>query len=433
MNVPDTLSAAPSTPLTGEIEPPGDKSISHRAMILGALARGETRIEGLLESLDVMATIEAVRAFGAQAERLGPGRWVARGGEWRSPAAPIDCGNSGTAARLLMGAAAGFALEATFTGDDSLRRRPMARLLEPLCAMGADAVSAEGGRLPVRLRGGGLRGIGFSNVHASAQVKSSVLLAGLRADGPVEVTEPHPSRDHTERLLRAFGCDIDFGPGRARLGERRVLRGIDIQISGDPSSAAFLLVAALIVPGSRVTLRSVMVNPLRTGLLDTVLEMGAELRLADRRRLGEEEVADIYAGFSRLRGVEVPAERAPRMIDEYPILAIAAAFAQGTTRMGGVSELRVKESNRIATIVAGLRACGVEAHVEDDDLIVEGRGGPPPGGAPVAAQGDHRIAMAFLVLGLGAAAPVTVDSFGAIATSFPGFDETMRGLGAAIG
>ena len=433
MDVPDTLCARPSAPLQGELEAPGDKSISHRAVILGALARGETRIDGLLESLDVIATVEAVRAFGAEAKRLGPGRWMVRGAEWRSPAAPVDCGNSGTAARLLMGAAAGFAIEARFTGDESLRRRPMARLLEPLCAMGAEAVSAEGGRLPLRLRGGGLRGLAFDNVHASAQVKSAVLLAGLRAQGPVEVTEPRPSRDHGERLLRAFGCDIDFAPGRARLGDRRALCGTGVEVPGDPSSAAFPLVAALVVPGSRITLRSVLVNPLRTGLLDTLVEMGAALDIADRRPLGVEEIADIQACFSPLRGVEVPAERAPRMIDEYPILAVAAAFAEGTTTMRGLSELRAKESDRIAAIVAGLRACGVDARAEVDDLIVEGKGGPPPGGADVAAAGDHRIAMSFLMLGLGARAPVTIDSAGAIATSFPGFEAAMRRLGAAIG
>ena len=433
MSAPATLTAEPCDPLRGESRPPGDKSISHRAVILGALARGETRVEGLLESLDVKATIEAVRAFGAEAERRGPGRWVVRGAEWRSPAAPVDCGNSGTAARLLMGAAAGFAIEARFTGDESLRRRPMARVLEPLCAMGAEAVSAEGGRLPLRLRGGGLRGLAFDNVHASAQVKSAVLFAGLRAQGAVEVTERSPSRDHSERLLRAFGCEIDFAPGCARLGDRRALHGTEVEVPGDPSSAAFPLVAALVVPGSRVTLRSVLVNPLRTGLLDTLVEMGADLRIDRRRRLGEEEVADIQACFSPLRGVEVPAERAPRMIDEYPILAVAAAFAEGATRMRGLGELRAKESDRFAAMFAGLRACGVEARAEGDDLIVEGKGGPPPGGADVAAAGDHRIAMSFLMLGLGARAPVTIDSAAAIATSFPGFGAAMRRLGATIG
>ncbi len=428
----DSLCARPCGPVLGEAQAPGDKSISHRAIILGALASGETRIGGLLESLDVLRTVEAVRAFGGEAERIGAGRWLVRGCEWRSPAATVECGNSGTSARLLIGTAAGFPLEVTFDGDASLRSRPMARVADPLRQMGANALLSGAGTLPVTLRGGPLNGIRFDNVQASAQVKSAVLLAGLRAEGPVEVIEPRPSRDHTERLLRAFGCEIQFGSGWARLGDKRTLAGTAVDVPGDPSSAAFPLVGALIVPGSAITLRSVLINPLRTGLFDTLLEMGAELRIDGGRPLGEEEVADIRACYSALRGVEVPAERAARMIDEYPILAIAAACAQGTTRMRGLGELRTKESDRIAAMVTGLRACGIDARAEDDDLIVEGQGGPPPGGAQVAAAGDHRIAMSFLVLGLGARAPVAVDSAAAIATSFPGFDATMRQLGAAI-
>ena len=429
----DRLCAEPSPALAGEAAIPTDKSISHRALILGAMADGETRIEGLLESLDVRRTAEAVRAFGVRVEREGPGRWTVRGAPWRSPDAAIDCGNSGTTARLLLGAAAGFPLEACFTGDESLRARPMGRVLAPLAQMGAQVRDAEGSRLPVTLRGGGLQGLRFASAQASAQVKSAVLLAGLRANGPVEVVEPEPSRDHTERLLRAFGCEIEFGPGRATLGERRALTGTAVRIPCDPSSAAFPLVAALLVPGSRVTLASVLANPLRGGLVETLAEMGAELRASRPRPFGAEETVDIEACFSALRGVDVPAERAPRMIDEYPILAVAAAAAEGTTRMRGIGELRVKESDRIAAIVDGLRGCGVEARVEGDDLIVEGCAGAPAGGAAVQARGDHRIAMSFLVLGLAARAPVSVDSVAPIATSFPGFAEAMRGIGASVG
>ena len=427
-----TLLAEPSPALRGTLQVPPDKSISHRALILGALAEGETRIEGLLESLDVQRTAEAVRAFGAKVEREAPGRWTVRGTPWRSPPAAIDCGNSGTTARLLLGAAAGFPVEALFTGDESLRARPMARLLEPLARMGAEVLQSDQGRLPVRLRGGGLGGLRFASPQASAQVKSALLLAGLRADGPVEIVEPAPSRDHTERLLRAFGCDIDFAPGRARLGERRALAGTAVRVPADPSSAAFPLVAALLVPGSRLTLPAMLANPLRGGLVDTMVEMGADIRMGAPRPFGAEEAVDIEACFSPLRAVDVPAGRAPRMIDEYPILAVAAAAAEGTTRMRGIGELRAKESDRVAAIVDGLRACGVAAHADGDDLIVEGCGGPPPGGAQVEARGDHRIAMSFLVLGLAARAPVTVDSAATIATSFPAFAESMAGLGARI-
>ena len=428
----DLPRSEPSPPLRGSVDPPRDKSISHRALILGALAKGETRIDGLLESLDVQRTAEAIRAFGATVEREAPGRWRVRGAEWRSPARDIDCGNSGTAARLLLGATAGFPIAARFTGDESLRRRPMARLLGPLADMGAVLESGDGGRLPVTLRGGKLRGLRFDSPLASAQVKSAVLLAGLRAEGPVEVVEREPSRDHTERMLRAFGCDVDFAPGRARLGGCRALTGTSVKVPGDPSSAAFPLVAALLVPGSRVALRSVLANPLRAGLVETLLEMGADLRASRPRPFGEEEAVDFEACFSRLRGVDVPAGRAPRMIDEYPILAVAAAAAEGVTRMRGIGELRAKESDRLAAIVDGLRACGVGASANGDDLIVEGCGGSPRGGAAVQARGDHRIAMSFLVLGLAARAPVTVDSGAMIPTSFPGFVEAMAGLGASV-
>ena len=426
----DRLTASTSPPLVGGgIAVPGDKSMSHRALILGGLARGETRISGLLEGDDVLHTAAAVRAFGARVERIGPGEWRVEGCEWRSPEAPVDCGNSGTGARLLMGAAAAFPIEATFTGDASLSSRPMERVLGPLREMGA---STEGSTLPVTMKGGGLHGISFVNAKASAQVKSAILLAGLRAEGEVEVIEPAKSRDHSENMLRAFGCDVLVDGDSIRLGANRSLTAADVAVPGDPSSAAFPLAAALLVPGSELAIRSVMVNPLRTGLFATLREMGAELSETNRRTTGGEPVADLTVRSSRLSGVEVPASRAPSMIDEYPILAVAAAFAEGRSVMHGLGELRVKESDRLAAIVAGLRACGVEAHDEGDSLIVEGCGGPPPGGGDVAAFHDHRIAMSFLVMGLAACAPVTVDSAPMIATSFPGFVDLMRGLGGRI-
>ncbi|HEY1146708.1 MAG TPA: 3-phosphoshikimate 1-carboxyvinyltransferase [Allosphingosinicella sp.] len=427
----DRLAASPSPPLSGAIAVPGDKSMSHRALILGGLAEGETRIEGLLEGDDVLRTADAVRALGAEVERLGLGRWRVVGAPWRSHEEPIDCGNSGTGARLLMGAVAGFPVEATFIGDVSLHSRPMNRVLDPLREMGA-TVESQDGRMPVTVRGGGLTSISFRNLKASAQVKSALLLAGLHADGAVEEIEPARSRDHTENMLRAFGAEVEQDGDIIRLGARRALTGTDIAIPGDPSSAAFPLVAALVAPGSDVTVEGAMVNPLRAGLFTTLQEMGANLEIRNERIAGGEPVADIRARFGPLKGVVVPAERAPSMIDEYPILAIAAAFAEGPTVMHGLAELRVKESDRLAAILAGLKVCGVEARDEGDTLIVEGTGAPPRGGGSVAAHHDHRIAMSFLVLGLAAREPVAVDSAAMIATSFPDFTELMRGLGAKI-
>lgn len=428
------LTASASGPLSGRVVAPGDKSISHRALILGALAEGETRIEGLLESDDVLATAAALRALGARITRTGKGAWRVEGARWRTPDAPIDCGNSGTAVRLLMGAAAGLPVTVCFTGDESLRRRPMGRVLAPLVRMGARAQG--GDRLPVTLTGGGLSGIAHVNRPASAQVKSAILLAGLHAEGAVEVIEPEPSRDHTENMLRAFGCALELRDGadgrRVRLGARRRLAGTDIMVPGDPSSAAFPLIAALIRPGSEVTVHGLLVNPLRAGLLATLAEMGADLAVANRRTVGGEEVADVTAHASRLAGVTVPAARAPAMIDEYPILAVAAACAEGETAMHGLAELRTKESDRLAAILAGLAACGVAARVEGDTLRVVGRGRPPEGGATVRTHGDHRIAMAFLVLGLAATRPVAIDQAEMIATSFPDFVPLMRALGARI-
>ena len=423
------LTGTPGAALRGDVQVPGDKSMSHRSLILGGLADGETRVRGLLEGEDVLNTAKAVAAFGAEVERLGDGEWRVRGTAWQSPAGPIDCGNSGTGARLLMGAAAGFPITVTFTGDASLSGRPMGRVIDPLRAMGA---RAEGSTLPVRLEGGDLKGISFVNEKASAQVKSAILLAGLRAEGAVEVLEPRLSRDHTENMLRAFGCDVESEDGKIRLGDRRELTATDVEIPGDPSSAAFPIVAALITPGSEVRVRNVMVNPLRTGLFLTLLEMGAELRFENKRIVSGEPVADVIARSSKLHGVEVPASRAPSMIDEYPILGVAAAFASGRSVMHGLAELRVKESDRLAAIVAGLQACEVDASELGDSLVVQGSGTRPEGDANVNAHDDHRIAMSFLVMGLAARAPVTVDSADMIATSFPDFVPLMRSLGAEI-
>jgi 3-phosphoshikimate 1-carboxyvinyltransferase len=416
------------------VQAPGDKSISHRALIISALTRGTSEITGLLESDDVMATAAAVRAFGAVVERADGGWRVTGHGEFRQPDGVIDCGNSGTAARLLMGAAGAFPIEVSFDGDASLRNRPMDRVLTPLADMG---VQVRGdGRLPLTIHGGFLRGLAYEPPVASAQVKSAVLLAGLNAASETIVLEHRPTRDHTERMLTAFGADLaveDAEIGRAvhiRPGPR--LRPTRVDVPGDPSSAAFLLAAALVTEGSEVTVEGVLLNPLRTGLFETLQEMGAEIEITGRRDKGGEPVGDITARSSRLRGVVVPPERAPSMIDEYPILAAVAAFAEGETVMRGVAELRVKESDRITAMAAGLRASGVQVGEEMDGLVVRGTGRPPRGGADIRTHGDHRIAMANLVLGLAAERPVCADRGEMIATSFPGFAETMRDLGADI-
>ena len=425
----DRLQAIASPNLSGDVLIPGDKSMSHRALILGGLAAGTTVIHGLLESEDVLCTAVAVGAFGPIVERLGEGHWTVTGTLWESPAAPVDCGNSGTSARLLIGAAAGFALEARFIGDASLSRRPMGRILEPLRRMGA---TADGDFLPVTVRGGQLKRISHVNASASAQVKSALLLAGLNAEGGVEIIEPAASRDHSETMLRAFGCDVKAADGTISLADGCRLTATSVTIPGDPSSAAFPLVAALISPGSNIRVRSVMINPLRAGLFETLREMGAHLDIAPCGHRGGEAVADITAAYGALQGIEVPAERAPSMIDEYPILAVAAAFASGRTILHGLAELRVKECDRLAAIVQGLRACGIDATEEGDTLIIVGADGPPPGGGSVEAYGDHRIAMSFLVFGLASRYPVTVDSSASIATSFPGFADLMRTIGGGI-
>jgi 3-phosphoshikimate 1-carboxyvinyltransferase len=431
LTIRERLAASPSRGLNGHIAVPGDKSISHRALILGGMAEGETRIEGLLEGQDVLHTAGAVRALGAKVTRLGEGLWTVQGADWRSPAEPIDCGNSGTGARLLLGAAAGYPIEACFTGDASLRSRPMRRALDPLRQMGAETGDAD--RLPVTIRGGGLTGINYRSPTASAQVKSAVLLAGLHAKGEVEIAEPGRSRDHTEKMLRAFGCDVETEGGRVRLGANRRLRASEIMVPGDPSSAAFPLVAALITPDSEVTVYGMLTNPLRTGLFETLLEMGADLSFANRRIVGGEEVADVTARSSALTAVEVDQARVPSMIDEFPILAVAAACAAGQSLMHGLAELRVKESDRLAAILIGLKRCGVSAAIVGDTLMVDGCDGPCAGGGEVTSHGDHRIAMSFLILGLASRKPVAVDEAEMIGTSFPGFAGLMASLGARIG
>jgi len=431
------LTARPGRPLRGTVRAPGDKSISHRSMILGAMATGVTEVEGLLEGDDVLATARAAEAFGATVEKLGRGRWRVTGrGGFQTPAGVIDCGNAGTGVRLLMGAAAGYPISATFDGDASLRSRPMGRVTDHLTRMGATFDwSGKPGLLPATLTGGTLSAIDHVQTVASAQVKSAILLAGLNAEGVTSVTEPEKSRDHTERMLRAFGATVDVeeqGEGWViRLQGGQPLTGTAVSVPGDPSSAAFPLAAGLIVPGSEVTVEGVMLNSLRTGLFDTWIEMGADLTITNRRVSGGEDVGDITARHSALKGVGVPESRAASMIDEYPILAATAAFASGQTVMRGVGEMRVKESDRIRLMVDGLRACGVAVEEEPEGFIVTG--GPVPGGATVHTAHDHRIAMSHLVLGLAAANAVTVDEPDMIATSFPGFVEMMQGLGGDVG
>jgi len=438
-----TLTAHPSGPLRGQVRAPGDKSISHRALILGAMAQGRTEIEGLLEGDDVLRTADACAGLGAHVTRHGNGRWTVEGkGAFTQPMEIIDCGNSGTGVRLLMGAAAGYPICVEFTGDSSLQKRPMGRVLDPLAMMGARAEGAVPGKLPLKLFVGNLKHIAYRLPVASAQVKSALLLAGLNAEGGVEVIEPEATRDHTERMLTAFGARLDItaeGPEssgkmckRIRLAGGQTLHGSTVMVPGDPSSAAFLVVAGLVVPGSQVRVDGVLLNPGRAGLYDTLIEMGADLEILNRREVTGEPVGDLVARHGPLRGVEVPAERAPSMIDEYPILAVAAAFAEGPTVMRGIGEMRVKESDRIALMAAGLEACGVDVAEEPEGMIVTGYGRPPRGRAMVETHGDHRIAMAHLVLGLAAEAAVTVDEPGMIATSFPTFRALMAELGAGI-
>ena len=424
----------PAGPLTGRLAVPGDKSISHRALMFGALAVGETAITGLLEGEDVLRTAAAMRLLGAEVTRLAPGEWCVSGrgvGGLTEPADVLDMGNSGTAARLLCGLLAGHPIFAVMTGDASLRRRPMLRVTVPLAATGAEFWTREGGRLPLAVRGAAdPMPLDYALPVASAQVKSACLLAGLCAPGVTRVIEREHTRDHTENMLRHFGAEVsvkDTDLGREiRLVGQPELVAAPVRVPGDPSSAAFPIAAALLVPGSRVVVEGVGLNPLRTGLLTTLREMGAALEVENARVEGGEPVGDIVASFSALRGVDVPPGRAPSMIDEYPVLAVLAAFAQGTTRMRGLAELRVKESDRLAATAALLTANGVRCAIEGDDLIVEG--GAVPGGGLVETHMDHRLAMSALVMGLASAAPVTVDDAGFIDTSFPGFSALLNRL-----
>lgn len=432
------LSARRRTALTGVVVAPGDKSISHRALIFGALAEGETVATGLLEGDDVLRTGAALRALGARIERDlsndGP-IWRIEGARWRSPDRPLYFGNSGTGCRLVLGAAAGQGVTARFDGDESLRKRPMRRVVEPLSMMGA-AISATNGRLPLALGAAALHGIDYVMPVASAQVKSAVLLAGLGATGSTTVIEPEASRDHTERMLKAFGVRLEItGAGaerRIRLQGGQKLTAARIDVPGDPSSAAFIAAAAAITPGSDVTICNVLVNPLRAGFYLTLREMGADISYLNERPAGGEPVADIRVRHRALKGVAVPASRAPSMIDEYPILAIVAAFAGGDTYMPGIEELRVKESDRLAAIEAGLGQNGVVTESGPDWLRVVGRGGDVAGGGLVRTDLDHRIAMSFLVMGLASAKAVAIDDASMIATSYPAFAATMRTLGADI-
>ncbi len=436
------MTARASGPLKGHVRVPGDKSISHRALILGALAVGETVVEGLLEGEDVLSTAAVLRALGADITRDHAGLWRVHGfgvGGFAEPAQVLDHGNSGTGVRLMMGAVATTPITATFTGDASLCRRPMRRVLDPLELFGAQAVTREGGRLPVTLTGArDAVPVTYRLPVASAQVKSAVLLAGLNAPGRTTVLEAEATRDHTERLLTHFGATVrrekaEGGLTAITLVGQPELKAAPVRVPADPSSAAFPLVAALIVPGSEVRIDAVMLNPTRTGLITVLKRMGANITIENERIESGESVGDLIVKASALKGVEVEPEIAPSMIDEYPVLSVAAAFAEGRTRMTGLGELRVKESDRLAAVAEGLKACGVHVQLGEDWLAVEGRGASGmPGGGKVATHMDHRIAMSFLVAGIAAKTPVTVDDTSFVATSFPDFIPLMQKLGAQL-
>lgn len=435
-----SLTAHPAEGLKGRARVPGDKSISHRALMLASLAVGESELHGLLEGEDVRRTAAALRCLGAEVDRASDGVWRIWGrgvGGLNEPNQVLDLGNSGTGARLLMGILAAHPLTAVLTGDASLIRRPMARVAEPLEMMGARVYTRDGGRLPLTIVGTDTpTPIRYRLPVPSAQVKSAILLAGLGAPGHTRVVEPVPTRDHSERLLRHFGAEVrveDTDSGReVTLSGQPELQPRRVAVPADPSSAALAVVAGLVTPGSELRIPSVGLNPLRCGLFETLCEMGAHIQIENRRQESGEPVGDLVVASSALQGVEVPAARAASMIDEYPILAVAAAGAEGRTAMHGLGELRVKESDRLATVARGLTACGVEVEEGADSLVVHGEGGRPPGGAAVATALDHRIAMSFLVLGLAAARPVTIDDDAPITTSFPGFVDLMTALGAKI-
>ena len=439
---PVAMTASPSGPLKGCVRVPGDKSISHRSLIFGLLAVGRTTVTGLLEGEDVLRTADAARALGATVTRLAPGEWEVHGvgvGGLMQPETTLDFGNAGTGSRLMMGVVAGHPISARFDGDASLRKRPMGRILDPLGLVGARAVdAAEGKRLPLTLEGARQPvPVAYETPVASAQVKSAVLFAALNAPGESVVIEHEATRDHTEKLLAFFGADIRVEPHGAHgrkitLAGRPDLKPQHIVVPADPSSAAFPIVAALIVPGSEIVVEGVMMNPLRIGLITTLIEMGADITESNRRIEGGEDVADLTVRHSRLTGVSVPPERAPAMIDEYPVLSVAAAFANGETRMNGLAELRVKESDRLQAVADGLAVNGIAHRIEGDDLIVTGGAGRATGGGTVATHMDHRIAMSFLCLGLASDQPVTVDDMSFIATSFPQFVPLMRDLGGKL-
>ena len=432
---PVPLASQSAGPLRGHLRVPGDKSISHRALMLGALASGRTRIRGLLEAQDVIDTARALAALGAPIGK-SEGTWEVLGrgtGGLSRPRGPLDFGNSGTGARLMMGVIAPHDVTVAMTGDASLSKRPMGRILDPLKRMGLE-VEGDADRLPLTIRGSArLTPIVYELPVPSAQLKSAILLAGAGTAGETTVIERAATRDHTERMLRHFGAEVttadDNGARRITIRGEAELEGRDVTVPGDPSSAAFLIAAALIVPGSDLTIEGVLVNPTRTGFYATLQEMGGDVAFLNAREEGGEPVADIRARFSKLAGVSVPAARAPSMIDEYPVLAVVAAFANGTTRMDGLAELKVKESDRLAATAAGLAANGVKAEVDGDTLIVHGRGSVPGGGL-AQTHLDHRMAMSFLVMGLASEQPVTVDDTAMIATSFPEFRTLMEEIGA---
>jgi 3-phosphoshikimate 1-carboxyvinyltransferase len=435
------MTARKSGPLTGRAEVPGDKSISHRALLFGAMAVGETRITGLLEGQDVLDTAKAMRAFGAEVTRHSEGAWSVHGvgvGGFSEPVDVIDCGNSGTGVRLIMGCMATTAMTATFTGDASLRKRPMGRVTDPLSLFGARAYGRSGGRLPMTVVGAASPvPVRYATPVASAQVKSAVLLAGLNAPGETVVIEREATRDHSERMLIGFGAQVHVEKTRdgnvITLTGQPELRPQTVAVPRDPSSAAFPVCAALVVEGSDIFVPGVSQNLTRNGLYLTLAEMGADIAFENPREEGGEPVADLRVRFGPMTGIEVPPERAPSMIDEYPILSVVAAFAEGTTVMRGVKELRVKESDRIDAMARGLEACGVRIEEDEDTLIVHGMGpGAVPGGATCATHLDHRIAMSFLILGLASKQPVSVDDASPITTSFPVFAPLMKALGALL-
>lgn len=428
-------------PLKGKLTVPGDKSISHRALMLGAMARGKTIISGLLEGEDVLHTAQAMQAMGVGCGKTSNTWWVegVGAGQLKPPSQTLYMGNSGTSTRLLMGLVGGHAFTSEFAGDASLEKRPMARVMEPLEKMGVRFESLNGGRLPLKVIGTSApTPIEYRLKVASAQVKSAILLCGLNANGITTVIEPHATRDHTENMLRHFGATIDVRIGAdgatiIALHGKPDLKAADINVPADPSSAAFPVAAALLKDGSDILIPNICLNPLRTGFYETLREMGADIEFTNTRISAGEKIADLHVRYGALKGVDVLEGRAPSMIDEYPILAVLAACAQGTTRMNGLGELRVKESDRLAVMADGLKACGANLEVEGDNLIVHGNGTPPRGGATIATALDHRIAMSFLVLGSATPDPITVDDSSMIATSFPSFVSMMNAAGMRLG